>query len=101
MSWSRRNSTLCSSSRALISANRPGSRAASARLTPSSSAPMFRVRGWTSIGVVSSDHEDGRAGGLAGLQVAVRLDRIGQLVPLVDLDPDASGGDVAEKFAGQ
>ena len=43
ISWSRRNSTLCASSASLIAPNRSSFVTASARLTPTSSAPMCVV----------------------------------------------------------
>src|SRR3954463_16416730 len=49
MSWSRRKSTLYCSSSARSSAKRSSSRAASARLTWRSSAPMVAVSGATSM----------------------------------------------------
>src|SRR4051794_15759539 len=48
MSWSRKKRTLYCSSRSLISAKTSASRAASARLTLRSSAPMVAVSGRTS-----------------------------------------------------
>ena len=49
MSWSRKNSTLCFSSSARISAMRSASRAAAPRLTLQSSAPIVQVSGSTLI----------------------------------------------------
>src|SRR3954454_1196064 len=49
MSWSRKKRTLYCISRSLISSKRPASRAASARLTLRSSAPIVAVRGKTSM----------------------------------------------------
>src|SRR5215471_18051851 len=47
MSWSRKNSTLCLSSSARISAISPGSRAATPRWTSPTSAPIEQVSGST------------------------------------------------------
>src|SRR6188768_2419749 len=47
MSWSRKNSTRCSSSRARISATSAESREAAPRSTFDSSAPIVQVRGST------------------------------------------------------
>ncbi len=49
MSWSRKNSTLCASSSARISATRAGSRDATPRSTLESSAPIAQVSGSTRI----------------------------------------------------
>ena len=62
MSWSRKNSTLCCSSSARISAKRPSSREASARLTLRSSAPMVAVSGSTSIALGADAERRARLG---------------------------------------
>src|SRR6185369_2027402 len=113
MSWSRKKSTLCASSRARISSMRAGVREAIPMFTFESSAPMVQVSGSTRMEpcvltmagdlprAFMSDDEDGRAGGGARFEVAVRLRGRAQLVALVDLHVDASGGDVAEERFGQ
>src|SRR5690348_1211209 len=45
--------------------------------------------------------EDRRPDAAAGLEVAVRENGVLEAVPLVDLDRDAAGADVAEELAGQ
>src|SRR4051812_506973 len=52
-------------------------------------------------GFEHSDHEDRGSGRLAGLQVAVRLRRLLQLVALVDLDLDAACSHVPEELGGK
>ena len=47
-----------------------------------------------------SGQEDGRAGGLAGLQIAMRLRRLGQRVGLVDFDLDHTLEDHVEQLVG-
>src|SRR5688572_4816060 len=99
--WSRRNSTRCSISNRRSASNSRSSLTASASLTPVSSAPRAQVRGSTRISDFMSDHENGRAGGPARLEVAMGLHRVLQGVALVDFDADASGGDVVEQLGGQ
>src|SRR5574343_643347 len=105
MSWSRKNTTRCFSKAVLIWANRSASRLASPRFTPLISAPMAGVNWRTcmvgSPGGQGSNHKNGRPGGLAGFQVAVGLNGVGQGVALVDLDADAAGGDVAKHLGRQ
>src|SRR4051812_17925431 len=62
MSWSRKNRTLYCSSRSRISAKRPASREAWARLTLRSSAPIVAVWGRTSIEPVPT-WNDGKTAG--------------------------------------
>jgi len=64
-------------------------------------APMLQVSCSTRMMSPSSDHEDRRTGGLARLEVAMRLHRVLKGVVLVDLDTDAPGGDVAEDLVRQ
>src|SRR5262245_10153023 len=114
MSWSRTNSTLYRSSSALSSANSSSLRDTSARLTLRSSAPMWTVSGSASMEVMvvmgflrlagsrscwvtdllghgfagsrSFEAEHGRTDAAARFEVPVRLHRVLQGVPLVDLD---------------
>src|SRR3954469_16678192 len=62
MSWSRKKRTLYCSSRSLISAKRPASREAWARLTLRSSAPIVAVRGKTSIESVPTWNDGNTSG---------------------------------------
>src|SRR5690349_9751577 len=131
MSWSRTNRTLYRSSRSLISAKSAASRAALARLTLRSSAPMVAVSGTTSmafgptwnVGTASgarlgdttvcmgfSDRvwggglaqaEDRGPDAAAGLEVPVGGDGVLQRVAPVDPDGDAPGADVVEELADQ
>jgi len=64
--------------------------------------PLIHIRGWNHFadnpaaagdGLLAaagslSDHKDGRAGGFARLQIAVRLGRVAQRVGLVDCQLD-------------
>ena len=127
MSWSRKNSTLCLSSSARISATSPASREATPRFTLESSAPIVQVSGSTlmeprvgdaaraavvSGGVMCVPGLDVRILPIRSTKidepVVLRASRSrcacaasSQLVALVDLDLDAAGRDVAEQLAGQ
>src|SRR5437868_545298 len=100
MSWSRKKSTLCCSSKALISLARPRSRDASPRCTPDTSAPMVHVSCSTFI-ACSSEGEDRCAHGLAGFEIAVRLGGLRQRVALLDVDAKAAGRHMVEKLRQQ